>query len=96
MDEVLSRRLGRLLDERCRDEDEAGPLLVDPTTGAPRKFSYAPALIVVDGGAPQVTAAARVLEELDLACFPVSRVAGLVPPVERSPCKPGSVTCSIL
>ena len=67
MDEVLSRRLGRLLDERCRDEDEAGPLLVDPTTGAPRKFSYAPALIVVDGGAPQVTAAARVLEELGLA-----------------------------
>lgn len=67
MDEVLSRRLGRLLDERCRDEDESGPLLVDPTTGAPRKFSYAPALIVVDGGAPQVTAAARVLEELGLA-----------------------------
>ena len=63
MDEVLSRRLGRLLDERCRDEDESGPLLVDPTTGAPRKFSYAPALIVVDGGAPQVAAAARQLEE---------------------------------
>ena len=47
MGEVLSRRLGRLLDERGRDEDETGPLLVDPTTGAPRKFSYAPALIIV-------------------------------------------------
>ena len=46
MDEVLSRRLGRLLDERCRDEDEAGPLLVDPTTGAPRKFSYEPRAVV--------------------------------------------------
>ena len=67
MDEVLSRRLGRLLDERFRDEDESGPLLVDPTTGAPRKFSYAPALIVVDGGVLQVAAAARVLEELGLA-----------------------------
>ena len=66
MDEVLSRRLGRLLDERGRDEGESGPLLVDPTTGAPRKFSYAPALIVVDGGSPQVTAAARVLEKLGL------------------------------
>ena len=67
MEEVLSRRLGRLLDERGRDEGESGPLLVDPTTGAPRKFSYAPALIVVDGGSPQVAAAARVLEELGLS-----------------------------
>ena len=24
-------------------------------------------------------------------CLPVSKVAGLVPPVERSPCRPGSV-----
>jgi len=24
-------------------------------------------------------------------CAPVSRVAGFVPPVERSPCRPGSV-----
>lgn len=65
MDEVLRRRLARLLDERGRDE-ESGPLLIDPTTGAPRRFAYAPALIVVDGGAPQVTAAAAVLEDLGL------------------------------
>ncbi len=41
-----------------------GPLLIDPTTGAPRRFAYAPALVVVDGGPPQVAAAARALEEL--------------------------------
>lgn len=67
MDEVLRRRLGRLLDERGRDTDADGPLLVDPTTGVPRKFAYAPGLIVVDGGLPQVNAAAAVLEELGLA-----------------------------
>ena len=67
MDEVLRRRLGRLLDERGRVDDADGPLLVDPTTGAPRKFAYAPALIVVDGGLPQVNAAAAVLEDLGLS-----------------------------
>ncbi|MFV0429166.1 MAG: excinuclease ABC subunit UvrC [Arachnia sp.] len=64
MTEVLTRRLRRLLDDRS--EDEGGPLLVDPTTGVPRRFSYAPALIVVDGGRPQVNAAAQVLRELGL------------------------------
>lgn len=69
MDEVLRRRLGRLLDERAQrgtDGDAEGPLLVDPTTGAPRRFAYAPALIVVDGGLPQVNAAQAVLEDLGL------------------------------
>ncbi|RMB59711.1 excinuclease ABC subunit UvrC [Tessaracoccus antarcticus] len=70
MDEVLRRRLRRLLDDRPdtgANGDADGPLLVDPTTGVPRKFAYAPALIVVDGGLPQVNAAQRVLEELGLA-----------------------------
>lgn len=40
--------------------------LIDPTTGSPRKFAYAPHLIVVDGGAPQVHAAQQVLEEFGL------------------------------
>ncbi len=43
-----------------------GPLLIDPTTGAPRKFAYAPSLVVVDGGPPQVAAAARALDELGI------------------------------
>ncbi len=67
MDEVLRRRLRRLLDERPDPTEEEGPLLIDPTTGVPRKFSYAPALIVVDGGLPQVNAAQTVLEDLGLA-----------------------------
>ncbi|WP_298991133.1 excinuclease ABC subunit UvrC [uncultured Pseudokineococcus sp.] len=37
---------------------------VDPESGRPRRFAYPPQLVVVDGGAPQVAAAARALEEL--------------------------------
>ncbi|RJQ78208.1 excinuclease ABC subunit UvrC [Pseudonocardiaceae bacterium YIM PH 21723] len=37
---------------------------IDPTTGKPRRFAYPPNLLVVDGGAPQVAAAADVLAEL--------------------------------
>jgi len=37
---------------------------VDLATGRPRRFAYPPHLIVVDGGAPQVNAAAVVLAEL--------------------------------
>ncbi len=37
---------------------------IDPDTGRPRRFAYAPNLVVVDGGAPQVAAAARALREL--------------------------------
>jgi excinuclease ABC subunit C len=44
-----------------------GPLPgIDPTTGRPRKFAYAPNLLVVDGGAPQVAAAQEVLSELGI------------------------------
>ena len=46
---------------------DEGPLLVDPTTGAPRRFAYAPALVVVDGGPPQVAAAAAALDELGIS-----------------------------
>jgi excinuclease ABC subunit C len=74
MHEVITRRFRRLLDdrrsltggERAEDEEE-GPLLIDPTTGAPRKFAYAPSLVVVDGGPPQVAAAARALDELGIS-----------------------------
>lgn len=60
MDEVLSRRLRRLVDDRTSD------VKVDATTGEAAKFSYAPALIVVDGGLPQVNAAAEVLRRFGL------------------------------
>ncbi|RTL62487.1 MAG: excinuclease ABC subunit UvrC [Pseudonocardiaceae bacterium] len=39
---------------------------IDPTTGRPRKFAYAPNLLVVDGGPPQVEAAAEVLADLGI------------------------------
>ncbi|PRY18001.1 excinuclease ABC subunit UvrC [Kineococcus rhizosphaerae] len=37
---------------------------VDPDTGRPRRFAYAPNLVVVDGGRPQVEAAARALADV--------------------------------
>lgn len=68
MHEVITRRFRRLLSERSQPSAEAdGPLLIDPETGAPRKFAYLPGLVVVDGGAPQVAAAARALSELGMA-----------------------------
>ncbi|SDP89482.1 Excinuclease ABC subunit C [Actinopolyspora xinjiangensis] len=42
------------------------PSGVDPETGKPRKFSYPPNLLVVDGGAPQANAAADELAELGI------------------------------
>jgi excinuclease ABC subunit C len=39
---------------------------IDPATGRPRKFAYPPNLLVVDGGAPQVAAAAAVLDDLGI------------------------------
>ncbi|WP_054811504.1 excinuclease ABC subunit UvrC [Nocardia arizonensis] len=39
---------------------------IDPNTGRPRRFAYPPNLYVVDGGAPQVAAAAEVLDELGI------------------------------
>ena len=42
----------------------SGP--IDPETGRARRFSYAPGLVVVDGGPPQVGAARAVLDELGI------------------------------
>jgi excinuclease ABC subunit C len=69
--EAVRRRMSRYLDERMDTGEEgedaegaAGP--IDPQTGRPRKFAYPPNLLVVDGGAPQVAAAARALDELGI------------------------------
>ncbi|MEO5851634.1 MAG: excinuclease ABC subunit UvrC [Nocardioides sp.] len=78
MHQVITRRFRRLLDEQARSTEVAtdnGPMLVDPETGRPRKFAYAPGLVVVDGGPPQVAAAQRALEELGLADIPVCGLA---------------------
>jgi excinuclease ABC subunit C len=50
-------------------------VLVDPDTGRPRKFAYAPGLVVVDGGPPQVAAAQRALDELGIDDVPVVGLA---------------------
>jgi len=77
IDEVLTRRFKRLLDERATlqaDEDPSAAL-IDPETGRARKFSYAPGLVVVDGGPPQVAAARQAMDELGLGDVPVVGLA---------------------
>ena len=88
MHEVITRRFRRLLDDRAEMADTAldadtspgqrsgeRPMLVDPETGRPRKFAYAPGLVVVDGGPPQVAAAQRALDELGIDDIPVCGLA---------------------
>jgi excinuclease ABC subunit C len=58
MHEVLTRRFRRHL------RDAAAPPGPDPETGRPARFAYPPNLVVVDGGRPQVDAAARALREV--------------------------------
>jgi len=62
MHHVLTRRLKRYLAEREIDGEELAL-----AGGARSKFAYPPQLIVVDGGAPQVAAAARALAELGIS-----------------------------
>ena len=61
MHKVITRRLKRMLDDRNVDLAE-----VSETGGRISKFAYPPALIVVDGGKPQVSAAQRALGELGI------------------------------
>jgi excinuclease ABC subunit C len=78
MHEVITRRFRRLLDEQARSTEittESGPMLVDPETGRPRKFAYAPGLVVVDGGPPQVAAAQAAMRELGVVDIPVCGLA---------------------
>ena len=78
MHQVITRRFRRLLDEQARSQPastDSGPMLVDPETGRPRKFAYAPGLVVVDGGPPQVAAAQQALTELGINDIPVCGLA---------------------
>src|SRR6185295_7450015 len=83
--EVLRRRFLRYKSESF---DAAGQPL-DPETGRPRKFVYPPQLVVVDGGAPQVNAAERVLAGLgvnDVAvCGLAKRLEEVWLPAEEFP-----------
>jgi excinuclease ABC subunit C len=67
--EVIHRRFSRYLDERS-ETGELGLVQGDRAEsfaddiGRPKKFSYPPNLVVVDGGPPQVAAAARAMADL--------------------------------
>ena len=71
MDELLRRRFRRLLAEENgedgEDEEgiafESGPV---DANGRPRRFSYRPDLVVVDGGLPQVNAARDALDSMGI------------------------------
>ena len=60
--EVTRRRFARHVAE-TRVDDSVEPVRPDK----PRRFAYPPNLYVVDGGAPQVNAAQRVLDELGVS-----------------------------
>ncbi|HHV20754.1 MAG TPA: excinuclease ABC subunit C, partial [Propionibacterium sp.] len=66
MREVITRRFRRFLDDRATIAAADTGSLIDPTTGKALKFAYAPALVVVDGGQPQVSAAADAMAELGI------------------------------
>ncbi len=56
-----------MIGEDGADGGDAAPeAALDPATGRPRRFAYPPNLYVVDGGAPQVAAAAEVLDDLGI------------------------------
>jgi len=61
MHHVITRRFKRYLDEKDIDVAEA-----TAQGGSRPKFAYPPQLVVVDGGKPQVNAAAKALRELGM------------------------------
>jgi excinuclease ABC subunit C len=83
MHEVITRRFKRLIEDRAVAGEATlagatsgeGPLLIDPDTGRARKFAYAPGLVVVDGGPPQVAAARQALDQLGIHDIPVCGLA---------------------
>jgi excinuclease ABC subunit C len=60
--EVVRRRFVRMQSESS--PQPGTPPGINPETGRPRKFAYAPNLLVVDGAGPQANAAADVLNGL--------------------------------
>jgi excinuclease ABC subunit C len=97
--EVVTRRFRRYLEEReavgevestlesdapAEPDVETVAAALDPTTGRPRRFAYAPSLLVVDGGQAQVNAAASALAELGIDSGPGGvAVAGLAKRLEE-------------
>ncbi|MCO4255782.1 excinuclease ABC subunit UvrC [Pseudarthrobacter cellobiosi] len=94
MHDVLTRRFRHYLQDKSAQveasalpghqaalEAAADAAVLDTTTAAPRaKFAYPPNLVVVDGGKPQVNAAARALADL---CIEDVYVVGLAKRLEE-------------
>lgn len=76
--EIVDKAAARAMQE-AESFDDGGDLApeigVDPTTGRPRRFAYPPNLYIVDGGAPQVAAAAAVLADLGVTDVAVAGLA---------------------
>jgi excinuclease ABC subunit C len=70
--EVVRRRFYRYQREAAESGVKPG---IDPETGKPRKFAYPPNLLLIDGGAPQVAAAADVLGDLGVTDVAVAGLA---------------------
>ena len=102
MHETITRRFKRLLDERADSgapdisgdivtgsDDDGRRRAVDEETGRPRKFAYTPALVVVDGGPPQVAAAYDAMQRLgidDVAlCGLAKRLEEVWVPLQEDP-----------
>jgi len=84
MHQVITRRMKRLLADRTVNQSE-----VAETGGKLSKFAYPPQLIVVDGGAPQVAAAQRALDELGITdvalCGLAKRLEEVWMPEDKDP-----------
>jgi len=85
--EVVRRRFYRYLSESNGLGPNPG---IDPETGRPRKFAYAPNLLVVDGAGPQANAAADVLAGMGIGEVAVvglaKRLEEVWLPSEAEPC----------
>ena len=82
--QVLRRRLTRLADDESDGAEDVDPGSVisngqggvtDPVAPRKKRFAYRPGLILVDGGEPQVNAAAAVLEQTGFDYIPVAGIA---------------------
>ncbi len=79
INQVLTRRLNRLKIESDLDKNETDEKLI-------KKFAYKPQLIIVDGGKPQVSAAARALAGFDITfCGIAKRLEEVWLPNQKDP-----------
>lgn len=79
INQVLTRRLNRLKIESDLDKNETDEKLI-------KKFAYKPQLIIVDGGKPQVSAAAKALTGFDITfCGIAKRLEEVWLPNQKDP-----------